>query len=89
MVTSDENGEIIPLNNQPQFIQTVIKLLQDQDELQRLSTGAYDNLSQLAEENLEAMATTISYLVKIGYNIFRRRKAEKNQMFLKPLVVIL
>lgn len=50
MVTSDENGEIIPLNNQPQFIQTVIKLLQDQDELQRLSTGAYDNLGQLAEE---------------------------------------
>lgn len=50
MVTSGKNGEIIPLNNQGQFIQTVVKLLQDQDKLQSLSTGAYDNLDELAEE---------------------------------------
>lgn len=50
MVISGKNGEIIPLNNQGQFIQTVVKLLQDRDELQSLSTGAYDNLDELAEE---------------------------------------
>ncbi len=38
------------------------------------------------------MATTISYLVKIGYNIFRRRKAENNQIFFEafgryPLII--
>lgn len=38
------------MNNQGQFIQTVVKLLQDQDKLQSLSTGAYDNLDELAEE---------------------------------------
>nr|WP_225437740.1 glycosyltransferase [Limosilactobacillus reuteri] len=52
MVISGKNGEIIPLNNQGQFIQTVVKLLQDQDELQSLSTGAYDNLDKLAEEKI-------------------------------------
>ena len=50
MVISGQNGEIIPLNNQARFIQTVVKLLQDQNELQQLSNGAYNNLAGLAEE---------------------------------------
>ena len=50
MVTSGENGELIPLNNQKQFVQTVIRLLQTPTELQHLSDGAYDHLSELAEE---------------------------------------
>ena len=50
MVISGQNGEIIPLNNQARFIQTVVKLLQDQNELQQLSNSAYNNLAGLAEE---------------------------------------
>lgn len=50
MVTSGQNGELIPLNDQSRFIQTVIRLLRDQKELQGLSDGAYEHRDKLSAE---------------------------------------
>lgn len=50
MIISGENGEVIPLNNQRRFIQTVVRLLQDRDKLQKLSDGAYGHLIELGAE---------------------------------------
>lgn len=50
MVTTGVNGELIPLNGQQAFITTMIRLLQDDNERQRLSDGAYDNLTTISEE---------------------------------------
>lgn len=37
------NGKLIPLDDPDKFCATIIDLLKDQQELQRLSTGAYEN----------------------------------------------
>ena len=50
MIISGKNGEVVPLNNQRKFIQIVVQLLQDQHKLQKLSAGAYENLSELGTE---------------------------------------
>lgn len=47
MVKSGVNGELISLNNQARFVKTVVELLQDPVQLQKLSTGAYDNLAAI------------------------------------------
>src|SRR5699024_12190870 len=67
MVISGKNGEIIPLNNQGQFIQTVVKLLQDRDELQSLSTGAYDNLDELvrSEEHTSELQSRFELVCRL------------------------
>lgn len=50
MVKSGVNGELIPLNNQQRFVATVVDLLQNQQQLQELSTGAYANLDAIGNE---------------------------------------
>jgi poly(glycerol-phosphate) alpha-glucosyltransferase len=50
MITSGVNGELIPLNDEQAFIDTVIGLLQDDDARQQLSDGAYDKLNAISEE---------------------------------------
>ena len=49
MVKSGVNGELIPLNNQRSFVETVVKLLKDPEELQKLSTGAYESLDPISD----------------------------------------
>lgn len=50
MVKPGINGELLALNNPGQFAAAIVKLLQDQRQLQRLSNGAYGNLAPLSEE---------------------------------------
>lgn len=50
MVKSGINGELVPLNNQKQFVAAVVNLLQDQRQLQKLSNGAYDNLATISDQ---------------------------------------
>jgi poly(glycerol-phosphate) alpha-glucosyltransferase len=49
MVKSGVNGELIPSNNQRRFVETVVKLLKDPQELQKLSTGAYASLDPISD----------------------------------------
>ena len=49
MVKSGVNGELIPLNNQRRFVETVVKLLKNPAELQKLSTGAYASLDPISD----------------------------------------
>lgn len=50
MVKPDVNGELIPLNDQAKFIQTVVALLKDPKKLQSLSNGAYAHLDSISNE---------------------------------------
>lgn len=50
MITAGENGELIPLNKQAEFIQAVVRLLQRPATLQQFSDGAYDSVDALAGE---------------------------------------
>ncbi|MBB1078371.1 accessory Sec system glycosyltransferase Asp1 [Limosilactobacillus sp. STM2_1] len=50
MIIPGQNGELVPLNDQSQFIQTVTRLLRNQNELQHLSDGAYEHRNKLAAE---------------------------------------
>lgn len=49
MVASGVNGELIPLNDQQRFVDTVVGLLQDPQALQKLSTGAYTHLDAISD----------------------------------------
>ena len=51
LVQSGKNGELIPLNDENKFVNTVITLLNDPKKLQELSNGAYSNLNNINEEN--------------------------------------
>lgn len=50
MVKAGQNGELIPLNDQQQFVDTVVKLLQNPTKLQELSNGAYANLDEISDK---------------------------------------
>lgn len=50
MVKSGVNGELVQLNNQNAFVRQLVQLLQDPAELQKLSTGAYDNLDAISDK---------------------------------------
>lgn len=49
MVKPGVNGELVRLNNQNAFARQLVKLLQDPAQLQKLSTGAYDNLGVISD----------------------------------------
>ena len=49
MVKPGVNGELVRLNNQNAFVRQLVKLLQDPAQLQKLSTGAYDNLGVISD----------------------------------------
>lgn len=47
MIKSGVNGELIHLNDQHKMVKTIVNLLQNPTEMQKLSDGAYDNLDNL------------------------------------------
>ncbi|MGN1279145.1 MAG: glycosyltransferase [Limosilactobacillus sp.] len=50
MIENGINGELIPLNDQQKFVETVVHLLQNPAALQKLSTGAYDHLAAISDQ---------------------------------------
>lgn len=51
LIQSGKNGELIPLNDESKFVNTVVTLLNNPEKLQELSDGAYSNLNSINEEN--------------------------------------
>lgn len=49
MIESGVNGELIPLNDQEKFVNAAVRLLKDAQELQKLSTGAYNHLDAISD----------------------------------------
>lgn len=47
MVKSGVNGELIPINDSNKMVKIIVDLLSDSEKLQKLSTGAYNNLKGL------------------------------------------
>lgn len=50
MIQPGENGELIPLNDEDKFIQTVVAVLDNPERLQRMSGNAYENLESINED---------------------------------------
>ena len=50
MIQPGENGELIPLNDEDKFIQTVVAVLDNPERLQRMSENAYENLESINED---------------------------------------
>ena len=48
MVKSGVNGELVPLNNAKKMEKAVLNMLEDQQLLQKMSTGAYDSLEPIS-----------------------------------------